>query len=69
MFITIPRLGGASREISETLRREGRGECFSYSEVSMWWPPPVLVKDRAVLASMESLDLCTDHMSGFYGAR
>jgi hypothetical protein len=26
---------GASRGISETLRREGRGECCGYSEVSV----------------------------------
>jgi hypothetical protein len=29
----------------------------------------VLVKDRIVLAPMASLELCTDHISGFYGAR
>jgi hypothetical protein len=29
----------------------------------------VLIKDRVVLPSMASLELCTDHMPGFYGAR
>jgi hypothetical protein len=28
--------GGASRRISGTLRREGRGECCGYSKVFMW---------------------------------
>jgi hypothetical protein len=32
-------------------------------------PPSMSVKDRTVLAPMASLELCTDHMSGFYGAR
>jgi hypothetical protein len=32
----IARLGGASWEISGTLRREGRGECCDYFEVLMW---------------------------------
>jgi hypothetical protein len=27
---------GANRGISGTLKREGRGECRGYSEVSMW---------------------------------
>jgi hypothetical protein len=35
MFITIARLGGASRGISVTLRREGQRECCGYSEVSV----------------------------------
>jgi hypothetical protein len=39
---------GPFRGISETLRREGQGECCGCSEVSMWYPPPVLVKDRGV---------------------
>jgi hypothetical protein len=30
------RPGGAIRGISGTLRRGGRGECYVYSEVSMW---------------------------------
>jgi hypothetical protein len=32
----------------ETLRRDGQGECCGYSEVYMWWPPPMSVKDRGV---------------------
>jgi hypothetical protein len=36
MFITIAKPGGATREISGTLRREGRGECCGYSEVTVW---------------------------------
>jgi hypothetical protein len=32
----VARPGGASRGISGTLGREGRGECCSYSEVSVW---------------------------------
>jgi hypothetical protein len=39
---------GLFREIRGTLRTEGWGECCGYSEVSMWYPPPVLVKDRGV---------------------
>jgi hypothetical protein len=35
LFI-VARSGGASRGISGTLEREGRGECCGYSEVSMW---------------------------------
>jgi hypothetical protein len=34
-LFTVARPGGASRGISETLGREGRGECCGYSEVSM----------------------------------
>jgi hypothetical protein len=30
------RSGGAIKGINETLRREGRGECCDYSEVSVW---------------------------------
>jgi hypothetical protein len=30
------RPDGASRGISGTLRREGQGECYGYSEVSVW---------------------------------
>jgi hypothetical protein len=29
----------------------------------------MLVKDHAILALMARLELCTDRMSGFYGAR
>jgi hypothetical protein len=39
---------GPFKGISGTLRREGRGECCGYSEVSMWQPPPVSVMDRGV---------------------
>jgi hypothetical protein len=39
---------GPFRGISGTLKREGQGECCVYSEVSMWSPPPVSVKDRGV---------------------
>jgi hypothetical protein len=42
------RPGGAIRVISGTLGREGRGECCGYSEISMWQPPPVSVKDIGV---------------------
>jgi hypothetical protein len=42
------RPGGAIRGISGTLRREGRGEWCGYSEISMWYPLPVLVKYRGV---------------------
>jgi hypothetical protein len=64
LFI-IARSGGASRGICVTIRREGRGECCGYFDVSMWYPSFVSVKDRAVLAPMTSLKLCDDHMSGF----
>jgi hypothetical protein len=33
---------------SGTLGREGRGECCVYSDISVWYPPSVLVKDRGV---------------------
>jgi hypothetical protein len=33
MCITVARLGGVSRGIRGTLRREGWGECCGYSEV------------------------------------
>jgi hypothetical protein len=36
MFVTVARLGRASRGINGTLRRDGWGECCGYSEVSMW---------------------------------
>jgi hypothetical protein len=32
----------------------------------MWYPPSMSVKDRVILAVMASLELCTDHLSGFY---
>jgi hypothetical protein len=35
-FFTVARPGGASRGISGTLRREGRGECYDYFVISMW---------------------------------
>jgi hypothetical protein len=35
-LFTVARSGGASRGISGTLRREGRGECCGYSEIPMW---------------------------------
>jgi hypothetical protein len=35
-LFTVARPGGASRGISGTLRREGRGEYYGYSNVSMW---------------------------------
>jgi hypothetical protein len=34
----------------------------------MWYPMSVSVEDHTVLALMASFELCTDHMSGFYGA-
>jgi hypothetical protein len=36
MVIIVAGSGGASRGISGTLGREGRGEQCSYFEVSMW---------------------------------
>jgi hypothetical protein len=36
MFIAIARPGVACRGVSETLIREGRGECYGYSEVPVW---------------------------------
>jgi hypothetical protein len=42
------RLGEAIGGICGTLRREGWGESCGYSEASMWFPPPVSVKDRGV---------------------
>jgi hypothetical protein len=35
-LFTVARPGGASREVSGTLRREGHGECCGYFEISMW---------------------------------
>jgi hypothetical protein len=35
-LFTVARPRGASRGVSETLEKEGRGECCGYSEVSMW---------------------------------
>jgi hypothetical protein len=35
-LFTVARSGGASRGISETLKREGQGERCGYSEASMW---------------------------------
>jgi hypothetical protein len=66
-LIVVARPGRASRGISGTLRRKGRGECCGYSEVSMWYPLSVKIKDYIVLAPMTSFELCTDHMSGFMG--
>jgi hypothetical protein len=48
-----------------SLEREGCEECYDNSEVSRLLPPPMSVKDRAILASMTSLELCTNRMSGF----
>jgi hypothetical protein len=31
--------------------------------------PSVLIKDIVILAPMVSFELCTDHMSRFYGGR
>jgi hypothetical protein len=36
MVTTVARPGMASKGISGTLRREGWGECYGYSEVSVW---------------------------------
>jgi hypothetical protein len=35
-LFTVARPGGASKGISGTLGREGRGECYGYSKVSKW---------------------------------
>jgi hypothetical protein len=35
-LFTVARLDGASKGISGTFEREGRGEYCGYSEVSMW---------------------------------
>jgi hypothetical protein len=37
------------------------------SDVSMWLPSSVSVKDHTVLVLMASLELCTNRMSGFIG--
>jgi hypothetical protein len=42
---------------SGTLRREGWGEGHSYTEVLRWYPPPMSIKDRIILAPMVSFDL------------
>jgi hypothetical protein len=34
----------------------------------MWQPSSVSIKDRAILALMASLELCTDRMSGSMGS-
>jgi hypothetical protein len=67
VIFTIAGPGEACKMISGTLGREGRAECCSYSGVPMWQPTSVSVKDRAVLAPMASLELCTDRMTGFMG--
>jgi hypothetical protein len=36
MLIIVATLGWASRGISGTLEREGKGECCGYFEVSVW---------------------------------
>jgi hypothetical protein len=36
LLFTIARPGRASKGISGTLRREGRGECCGYFELSKW---------------------------------
>jgi hypothetical protein len=63
----VARPGEASRGISGTLGRKERGEYCGYFEVSMWQPSSVLVKDRAILTPMASLELCTDCMLDFMG--
>jgi hypothetical protein len=50
-----------------SLGREGRGECCGNSKVPRLSPPPASVKDRAVLASMASVELCSDCMLGVMG--
>jgi hypothetical protein len=39
---------GLFRGTSGTLRREGWEECCGYFEISMWYPPPMTIKDRGV---------------------
>jgi hypothetical protein len=39
------------------LEREGQGEGRGYSEVPRWYPLPVSINDRAILAPMASLNL------------
>jgi hypothetical protein len=56
-LFTVAKLGGASRGVSGTLLREGRGECCGYSKVSMWLHLSMSVKDRAILALMTSSEL------------
>jgi hypothetical protein len=66
-LIIVARSGGASRGISGTLGREGWGECCDYSEVSMWWPSFMSIKDHVVLTPMISFELSTDRMLSFMG--
>jgi hypothetical protein len=40
---------------SGSLGREGWGEGRGYSNFSRWYPPPVLIKDRVILALMDKL--------------
>jgi hypothetical protein len=66
LFI-VARLGGVSRGSVKHSQGKG-GESCGYSEVFMWLPSSVSVKDRTVLALMASLQLCTDRMSYFIGS-
>jgi hypothetical protein len=61
-LIIVARPSGASRGISGTLGREGRGESCGYSKVPMWYLPSMSIKDRIILAPMASFELCTDRI-------
>jgi hypothetical protein len=47
--------------------KDGESVMAIPSEVSMWSPSSVSVKERTILAPMASLVLCTDHMLVFMG--
>jgi hypothetical protein len=67
MLITVPRPGMASRGISGTLRREGRGECCAI----LWFLCGSLHLCRLRTVSFwpwwQAL-ICTDRMSSFLGS-
>jgi hypothetical protein len=66
VFVLWMSPGGAIRQ--KGLTRKGRaGRVLWQFQGSNAVAPPVSVKDRAFLAPMASLELCTDHMSGFTG--
>jgi hypothetical protein len=69
IYFTVAKPGEASRGTME--HSEGKdGESavailrFLYGSLRPYW-----LRTMPFLASMASLELCTDHMSGFYVAR
>jgi hypothetical protein len=67
MFIAVARPRGACRGISGALRRKGWGKCCGYSEISVWSPPSVSIKDRIIFTLMARFDLYWPHVGFLWG--